>query len=66
VLEALAEPHTTTSLAAALGIARSTASEHLSELARTGLVDRARQGREVYSLLNLQGRSLLALFAANR
>jgi DNA-binding transcriptional ArsR family regulator len=62
VLLALRRPQTTTSLSALLRIAPSTASEHLTALARTGLVDRRRRGREVYYLLNERGRTLLALF----
>jgi DNA-binding transcriptional ArsR family regulator len=62
VLEALAAPHTTGELAVELGIAPSTASERLTALARAGLIDRRRAGREVYYVLNSRGMELLALF----
>jgi DNA-binding transcriptional ArsR family regulator len=62
VLAALSERQTTTSLAARLGVAASTASEQLTALARTGLVDRGREGREVYYVLNERGREFLSLF----
>jgi len=62
VLEALSEPQTTSTLAAAVGLAGSSASRHLTALAQTGLIDRVRQGRQVYYALNADGRRFLALF----
>jgi DNA-binding transcriptional ArsR family regulator len=62
VLCVLAEPRTTLAVAAAVGVAPSTASEHLTALARTGLLDRRRRGREVYYALNDRGCALMALF----
>jgi DNA-binding transcriptional ArsR family regulator len=62
VFEALVEPQTTAEVSASLGLADSSVSRHLTALARTGLVDRKRQGRHVYYVLNANGRRLLALF----
>jgi DNA-binding transcriptional ArsR family regulator len=62
VLEALREPQTTLTLATALHLAPSTASEHLTALARTGLLARKRHGRRVFYSLNDRGRELLFLF----
>jgi DNA-binding transcriptional ArsR family regulator len=62
VLTALWERQTTTSMAARLGVAASTVSEQLTTLAHTGLVDRGREGREVYYMLNDRGREFLSLF----
>jgi len=62
VLEALREPQTTLRLATALDLAPSTASQHLTALARTGLLARRRHGRCVYYTLNDRGRELLSLF----
>src|SRR5438067_7525304 len=62
VLEALFEPQTTSTLAAAVGLAGSSASRHLTALAQTGLIDRVRQGRQVSYVLNANGRRFLALF----
>jgi DNA-binding transcriptional ArsR family regulator len=62
VLEALREPQTTLAMAAALHLAPSTASQHLTALTRTGLLARRRRGRRVYYMLNDRGRELLSLF----
>jgi DNA-binding transcriptional ArsR family regulator len=61
VLRALAQPATTTELAARLSYAPSTVSAHLDVLARAGLVDRHRVRRSVFYGLNETGRSLVAL-----
>ncbi|BCJ50102.1 transcriptional regulator [Actinoplanes sp. NBRC 14428] len=63
VLRSLTEPSTTTGLAAALGLAASTISEHLGALVETGSVSRARTGRRVLYARTPAGDSLVALFA---
>ncbi|WP_144126981.1 ArsR/SmtB family transcription factor [Catellatospora sichuanensis] len=47
LLEALADPASTTQLARSLGLAAGAVGDHLAVLLRAGLVDRARSGRSV-------------------
>jgi DNA-binding transcriptional ArsR family regulator len=61
ILVALDKPRTTTQIAESLGIAASTASEHLTALAEAGVLTRERAGREVLYELSDRGRQLLAL-----
>ncbi|GAB1690027.1 ArsR/SmtB family transcription factor [Krasilnikovia sp. M28-CT-15] len=61
LLRALTVPATTTGLAAALGLAPSTVSEHLSALQAAGVVQRRRAGRRVLYGLEPTGRALLNL-----
>ena len=61
VIAALAEPRTSSGLAAAVSISPSTASEHLDVLRRCGILNRARQGRYVYYELNARGTALVEL-----
>ena len=63
VLRALAEPSTTTGLAATLGVSPSTVSEQLASLLETGTVHRFRTGRRVFYGLEPAGTALVALFA---
>jgi DNA-binding transcriptional ArsR family regulator len=63
VLEALYEPQATGAVAASVGLAASTVSEHLRALTLIGLIDRMREGRQVYYILNGRGRCLLSLFS---
>ena len=54
VLQTLVDEHTTTSLARALGLSPSTASEHASALRRAGLVASRRRGKAmVHSVTQL-------------
>ncbi|WP_306205886.1 ArsR/SmtB family transcription factor [Actinoplanes sp. RD1] len=62
VLRALAEPATTTGLAAALGVSASTVSEQLTALLATGAVTRTRSGRRVLYTRSPAGATLAALF----
>ncbi|MDR7323029.1 MULTISPECIES: helix-turn-helix domain-containing protein [Catenuloplanes] len=62
VLRALAVPATTSGLAAVLGRAPSTISEHLTGLQEAGLVSRSRANRQVLYALTPRGVALLALF----
>jgi DNA-binding transcriptional ArsR family regulator len=64
VLRALARPATTAGLAAALGLAPSTVSEHLAALAAAGVVNRRRAGRRVLYALEPAGVALVTLIAA--
>ncbi|MGE5829252.1 MAG: ArsR/SmtB family transcription factor [Micromonosporaceae bacterium] len=59
VLRALVVPRTTTALAAAVGLASSTVSEHLTALTAAGVVSRRRSGPHVLYELNDGGRALL-------
>jgi DNA-binding transcriptional ArsR family regulator len=59
ILEALSAPKTTGETAAAVGIAPSTASEHLHELNLARVVVRARRGKRVYYVLSPIGRRLV-------
>lgn len=61
VLRALAQPATTTGVAAAIGLAPSTVSEHLVALRAAGLVHRSRSGRHVLYGLEPDGVALLGL-----
>jgi len=63
VLRALAEPSTTTGLAATLGLSPSTVSEQLTSLLETGTVHRFRTGRRVFYGLEPAGTALVELFA---
>lgn len=65
VLRALAEPATTTGLAASLGLSPSTVSEQLSSLVDTGAVHRSRTGRQVLYGLEPAGTALVALFSGD-
>jgi DNA-binding transcriptional ArsR family regulator len=62
VLRALAEPSTTTGLAAALGVSPSTVSEQLASLVEIGVVHRTRSGRRVLYGLEPAGSALVAMF----
>lgn len=59
VVRALESPQTTTSLAAAVGLAKSTVSQHLTVLADTGIVWKQRVGGSVFYSLDDSGRALL-------
>jgi len=59
LLEALRTAKTTAEAAAISGIATSTASEHLHDLVRAGVVRRSRSGRFVYYALTELGQRLL-------
>ncbi|WP_157740328.1 ArsR family transcriptional regulator [Micromonospora auratinigra] len=61
VLRALVRPATTAGLAAALGLAPSTVSEHLAALVAAGVVQRRRVGRRVLYGLEPAGNALLGL-----
>lgn len=61
VLRALVTPATTTGLAATLGLAPSTISEHLTGLQAAGVVHRRRAGRRVLYGLEPAGTALVAL-----
>ncbi|WP_248964055.1 ArsR family transcriptional regulator [Sphaerisporangium perillae] len=63
VLRALARPATTAGLAAELGLAPSTVSEHLSALLAAGVVNRRRVGRRVLYGLEPAGVALVGLLA---
>lgn len=63
LLRALHRPATTTSLAAQLGIAASTASEHLQVLLAAGAIRRERQGNEVFYELDHAGFVVLQEFS---
>ncbi|WP_305783428.1 ArsR/SmtB family transcription factor [Symbioplanes lichenis] len=62
VLRALAGPATTTGLAATLGLAPSTVSEHLTALLAAGTITRTRSGRHVVYAHSPAGATLAALF----
>ena len=57
-LLALRTRQTTSSVALATGIAASTASKHLTDLARANVVLRSRSGRHVYNVLSESGEQL--------
>jgi DNA-binding transcriptional ArsR family regulator len=61
VLRALTTPSTTTGLAAGLGLAMSTVSEHLAGLQAAGVVHRRRAGRRVLYGLEPAGLALVNL-----
>lgn len=61
VLRVLHEQATTREIAARLGMAESTVSEHLSVLVQAELVSRRRSGQRVYYQLNVTGESLCSL-----
>jgi DNA-binding transcriptional ArsR family regulator len=63
VLSALGTARTTEQVAAAVGAANSTASEHLNALAKAGLATRRREQRLVYYELSERGRRLLELLS---
>jgi len=63
VLDALSRPSTTAGLAATLGLAPSTVSEHLGALVAAGVVNRRRAGRRVLYSLEPAGTALLSLLA---
>ncbi|KAB1906582.1 ArsR family transcriptional regulator [Micromonospora sp. AMSO31t] len=64
VLRALARPATTAGLAATLGLAPSTVSEHLAALLSAGVVHRRRVGRRVLYSLEPAGLALVTLIGA--
>ncbi|MFR9780238.1 ArsR family transcriptional regulator [Micromonospora sp. MS34] len=64
VLRALARPATTAGLAATLGLAPSTVSEHLATLLAAGVVHRRRVGRRVLYGLEPAGLALVTLIGA--
>lgn len=64
VLRSLAVPSTTAGLAATLGLAPSTVSEHLSVLVEAGVAYRHRAGRQVVYGLEPAGRALMSLVSA--
>ncbi|MFU8874774.1 helix-turn-helix domain-containing protein [Micromonospora sp. SL4-19] len=61
MLRALARPATTAGLAATLGLAPSTVSEHLGALLTAGVVHRRRVGRRVLYGLEPAGSALVTL-----
>ncbi|MEU8263574.1 ArsR family transcriptional regulator [Micromonospora sp. NPDC048999] len=65
VLRALARPATTAGLAATLGLAPSTVSEHLAALCAAGVVHRRRVGRRVLYGLEPAGLALVTLIGAD-
>ncbi|WP_091197064.1 ArsR family transcriptional regulator [Micromonospora narathiwatensis] len=65
VLRALARPATTAGLAATLGLAPSTVSEHLATLLTAGVVHRRRVGRRVLYGLEPAGLALVTLIGAD-
>jgi DNA-binding transcriptional ArsR family regulator len=65
VLRALVVPATTSALAAALGLAPSTISEHLSALLAAGVVHRRRAGRRVLYGLEPAGTALVSLIGGD-
>ncbi|GAA1863221.1 ArsR/SmtB family transcription factor [Asanoa iriomotensis] len=66
VLDALSRPSTTVGLAATLGLAPSTVSEHLAALTAAGVVNRRRAGRRVLYSLEPAGTALLNLLGDGR
>lgn len=65
VLRALARPATTAGLAATLGLAPSTVSEHLAALVTAGVVHRRRVGRRVLYGLEPSGLALVTLIGTD-
>ena len=63
ILRALVEPATTSGLAAVLGLAPSTVSEHLTALQGAGVVSRRRSGQRVFYALEPMGSALLQLLS---
>jgi DNA-binding transcriptional ArsR family regulator len=63
VLRALVRPATTAGLAATLGLAPSTVSEHLAALTAAGVVNRRRAGRRVLYALEPPGVALVTLIS---
>ncbi|MFE9692854.1 ArsR family transcriptional regulator [Micromonospora sp. NPDC005806] len=66
VLRALARPATTAGLAATLGLAPSTVSEHLAALLAAGVVHRRRVGRRVLYGLEPAGLALVTLIGTDQ
>lgn len=66
VLHGLSTPNTTAGLAAELGLARSSVSEHLSGLHAAGIVHRHRVGRRVFYGLEQTGITLVNMFGTDR
>ncbi|MFC0002676.1 helix-turn-helix domain-containing protein [Micromonospora siamensis] len=66
VLRALTRPATTAGVAATLGLAPSTVSEHLAALLAAGVVHRRRVGRRVLYGLEPAGLALVTLIGADR
>ncbi|RQX07695.1 helix-turn-helix domain-containing protein, partial [Micromonospora globispora] len=65
VLRAVTRPATTAGLAATLGLAPSTVSEHLAALVAAGVVHRRRVGRRVLYGLEPAGVALVTLIGAD-
>ncbi len=63
--QALTVPATTSALSAALGLAPSTVSEHLSALLAAGVVHRRRAGRRVLYGLEPAGTALVGLIGGD-
>ncbi|HEX7120087.1 MAG TPA: DUF5937 family protein [Longimicrobiales bacterium] len=61
VMRELSAPTTTGEVARRLGFTTSAASQHLTALARAGVIERTRVGRRVYYTLSARGRSLVEL-----
>jgi hypothetical protein len=59
VVRSLESPQTTTTLATAMGLAKSTVSQHLTVLTDTGIVCKQRVGGSVFYTLDDTGRTLL-------
>jgi DNA-binding transcriptional ArsR family regulator len=66
VVHSLTTPNTTAGLAAELGLARSSVSEHLAGLYTAGIVHRHRVGRRVFYGLEPAGVSLVSLLEPDR
>lgn len=66
VLHGLSTPNTTAGLAAELGLARSSVSEHLSGLHTAGIVHRHRVGKRVFYGLEPTGITLVNMFGPDR
>jgi alkylation response protein AidB-like acyl-CoA dehydrogenase/DNA-binding transcriptional ArsR family regulator len=63
IVRALDEPRTTGELALELGVAASTASQHLKGLSAAGVVSRSRRGRRVLYALTMRGRELVEVMS---
>lgn len=59
VVRALRVPQTTTAVADSLGLAKSTVSQHLTNLTDSGIVWKQRMGGRVFYQLDHDGRALL-------
>jgi DNA-binding transcriptional ArsR family regulator len=64
VLVSLSRPKTTREVAADLGLAASTTSEHLRVLADAGVAARTRIGRRVYYRQTVVGQRLVSMFVS--